>query len=269
MHAIKATIKRLPLQTCLLLDQLEQNERNTALLSYLFKAATPTTVALSDFETVLAKCEHHDVIIITDNYMALQEKLQSLHLQPLLAKHRFYVVALQYSASAICFSHTPHLSYINSLDCTVRPHQIKLALQKEIRFIRKKILKTLIASSKQKSLESKALGSKNFQSTLNFLVHAYYTNAQFTTQDLAKMMGVSVSTLERKTFQLTGKTPKQYLLEYRLLKAKNDLITSFKKIGYIAKSNGFATASYFSISFFERFGITPSQVRQSAASSAG
>lgn len=268
MSLTKATIKHLPLQTCLLLDNAVRDKRTEKLIQYLFQNLKANTVPLDAFNTALADCHFEDVIIVTNNFLDLQAKLRAKEQQALLAKHRFYVLVLTQDQSSPSFVHTPLVNYVQSLDTCLLPHQIKKQLQKELRFIRKKILKALISASRQRLLESKANKKRDFKTSLNFLIHAHYTNPQFTTLELSKMMGVSVSTLERRTFALTGRTPKQYLLEYRLQKAKNALLTSFKKISVIAKSTGFASGSYFSISFYDRFGISPSQLRQGTSMSA-
>jgi AraC-like DNA-binding protein len=268
MSLTKATIKHLPLQTCWLLDYDVQDKRMENLIQYLFQGLKANTVPLGAFYAALAHCQFEDAIIITNNFLDLQAKLQAEEHQTLLAKHRFYVLVLTQEQSSPSFVHTPLVNYVQSLDTHLPPHQIKLQLQKELRFIRKKIFNVLISVSRQRLLESKANKSRNFQTSLDFLIHAHYTNPQFTTLELSEMMGVSVRTLERKTFALTGRTPKQYLLEYRLQKAKKSLLTSFKKISVIAKATGFASGSYFSISFYDRFGISPLQFRQGASMSA-
>lgn len=257
-----ATIKHLPLQTCLLINQSAQNPQLEALFAYLLEPATPAVVSFDAFESVLKTCPFQNVILITNDFAGLQEKLQTKQHQPLLKKHRFHVLVFQEEPKLSEFSDTPHICYLNGLNGTLLPHQLKREVQREIRFIRRKILTSHVASTRTQRQEISKLKHKNFKTNLNFLVHSHYTNPRFTTTVLAHEMEISLRTLERKTLALTGKTPKQYLLEYRLQKAKHDLLNSFQKVGHVAKSHGFASSSYFSVSFFERFGINPSQVRQ-------
>jgi len=262
MISSKATIKRLPLQTCLLMNRSEYEPKFDALLVYLLEPATPNMVTFQSFESVLKKCQFQDVILITNNFEGLQEKLEAERLQSLLEKHRLYVLVLRKEALLTAFPPSPYVRYINSLNSDVIRSRLKKTVQKEMRLIKKKILITLLEASRNQLLESKKLKKSSFTSTFHFLIHSHYTNAQFTTADLAKKMQVSTSTLERKIVQLTDKTPKQYLLAYRLEKAKNELLFTYGKIGQVAKNNGFSSSTYFSTRFSLRYGTNPSQIRQ-------
>lgn len=265
MKTPSASIKRLPLQTCLLINQSAQQEQLETLLAYLLEPSIPTIVSLDAFETVLQKCPFQNVILITNDFEGLQEKLQAKQLQKLLKAHRFHVLVLQKETPLFAFPYLPHIRYVNGLDGTLLPYQLKREVQRELRFIRRKILKSLVEASRAQRAASAKLKTQDFQHKFDFLIHSHYANPRFTTADLAKKMQVSISTLERKTVELTGKTPKQYLLAYRLQKAKDDLSTSYRKVGQVAKTHGFASSSYFSVSFFERFGFNPSQARQREA----
>jgi AraC-like DNA-binding protein len=265
MASPKATIKRLPLQTCLLINQSAAGPEMAALFAYILDPAAPSLVDFEAFNEVLSTCHHQDVILITNDFNGLKAKLTDHSLQPLLKQHNFYVLVLDNNVDGMAFPFNDHVRYINRLDGNLLPHLLKRQAQRELRFIRKKILTQLLALSKEESIVNKNLKRETFQSAFYFLIHSHYTNPRFTTAELAKLMQISISTLERRTLALTEKTPKQYLLEYRLLSAKRDLLSSYRKIGLVAKANGFASLSHFSVSFYERFGLTPSQARQSAA----
>lgn len=124
------------------------------------------------------------------------------------------------------------------------------------------MLKALDEASQSHRHALAKLKAQDLLRQFEFLIHSHYSNHRFTTAALAKMMQVSTSTLERKAVELTGNTPKQYLLEHRLQKAKQDLLNTNRKVGEVAKTHGFASSSYFSVRFYERFGLNPSQVRQ-------
>ena len=59
-----------------------------------------------------------------------------------------------------------------------------------------------------------------------------------------------------------GSTPIQYLKHYRLQQATSLLISTDKKITDIALSCGFQDVSYFTKSFREHLGTTPTQYRK-------
>jgi len=96
---------------------------------------------------------------------------------------------------------------------------------------------------------------------LNDLIIAHYKNNQLKTAELASMMNMSLRTFERKCLELTGKLPKQYLLEYRLQVARQLVCNTYLPFSQIALEVGIGSSSYFSIRFFERFQITASQLR--------
>ena len=53
----------------------------------------------------------------------------------------------------------------------------------------------------------------------------------------------------------------EYLMRYRLLKAKELIMTTDEKIAYIAKRVGFSSTNYFYISFHEMFQCSPTDLR--------
>jgi AraC-like DNA-binding protein len=70
----------------------------------------------------------------------------------------------------------------------------------------------------------------------------------------------------QRLFEQSGTTFTEYLLEHRLLAARKLLLdpdNCWRKISDIAQSAGFADLSYFNRAFRRRFGITPSDMRES------
>ena len=262
MYSPKASFKYLQLQTCILITQSAQMPQLETLLAYLLGPSLSEWVYLDAFETALKKSTFQNVILITNDFDGLQKKLASKQLQSLLKTHNFHVLVIQKALQPSTFSYTPHIRYVNALDGNLPPHQLKRELQRELRYIKKLMLSALAEASRSQRQALATLKTEEFRKKFESLIQSHYSNHRFTTADLATMMQVSTSTLERKTFQLTGNTPKQHLLEYRLQKAKQDLSSSNRKVGEVATTHGFASASYFSIRFFERFGFNPSQARQ-------
>jgi AraC-like DNA-binding protein len=81
-------------------------------------------------------------------------------------------------------------------------------------------------------------------------------------EQMAEHAGYSLFYYNRMFHQIMGKTPVQYLLECRILQAKNLLISSKMSIKQIALEAGFSQSSYF-IRIFRRFEqITPSDYRK-------
>jgi len=76
----------------------------------------------------------------------------------------------------------------------------------------------------------------------------------------AKLSNRSLSAFKRDFYQIFHTTPGKWLLENRLLYAKNLLCNRDKTISEAAFESGFETPSHFSRSFKQRFGISPSSI---------
>ncbi|MBR4815266.1 MAG: helix-turn-helix domain-containing protein, partial [Paludibacteraceae bacterium] len=89
-----------------------------------------------------------------------------------------------------------------------------------------------------------------------------YQDSETSPESLASALMVSKPTMNRKIKALTGKTPMEWLMEYRLNKALQLLQdhNDGKNISEIAYEVGFSDPSYFSKKFKDQFGILPSQV---------
>jgi ligand-binding sensor domain-containing protein/signal transduction histidine kinase/DNA-binding response OmpR family regulator len=83
-------------------------------------------------------------------------------------------------------------------------------------------------------------------------------NPDFSVDSLAKQLFLSRSQLYRKFVGTLGQTPKEYILMLKFNKAVEMLKTKKYKIADIAFELGFADAHYFSTSFAQRFGVSPS-----------
>lgn len=262
MNSPKATAKHLQLQTCTLISPSDQIPHLETLLAYLLGPSLSEWISFDAFENALKKSTFHNVILLTNNFTGLQKKLASKQLHSLLKTQNFHVLYIEKAVQPSTFSYTPHIRYVNSLNGNLPPQKLKREVQRELRFIKKMMLKALDEASQSHRHALAKLKAQDLLRQFEFLIHSHYSNHRFTTAALAKMMQVSTSTLERKAVELTGNTPKQYLLEHRLQKAKQDLLNTNRKVGEVAKTHGFASSSYFSVRFYERFGLNPSQVRQ-------
>lgn len=92
-----------------------------------------------------------------------------------------------------------------------------------------------------------------------FYIEKNYMDATLTNEDLAKVCKISEIYL-RKLFRTHFKTtPKQYVAEIRLQKAKQLLSEGSLKINAIAEKCGFASQYHFSRFFREKTGLSPSK----------
>lgn len=80
-------------------------------------------------------------------------------------------------------------------------------------------------------------------------------------EELAQLSHISVSALERRFKKHLSKTPKQFLNELRLERARRFLVETDLPIAAIAHECGFTEPSYFTKQFKKMFGELPSATR--------
>ncbi|MEJ7767265.1 MAG: nickel-binding protein [Chitinophagaceae bacterium] len=96
---------------------------------------------------------------------------------------------------------------------------------------------------------------------LTFLMdytEATWNNENLKIDDFSKPLGCSKSQLYRKMISLTGKSPNNFILEYRLNEALLLLSKKAGNIAEIAYKTGFTSPSYFSKCFKKKYGFLPS-----------
>ena len=81
----------------------------------------------------------------------------------------------------------------------------------------------------------------------------------WTTQKLARLCGVSRSSLASRFARLVGLGPMEYLQRWRMAVAKDELRRGVSSIGEIALSVGFQSGSAFSTAFTRAVGCSPRQ----------
>ena len=99
------------------------------------------------------------------------------------------------------------------------------------------------------------------KTALNYIKHNY--NHEVSLDDIAKSCNISKSECCRSFKRILNMTPFEYLMEYRILKASEELAKNDKSISNIAISNGFNGTSYFGKVFKKYIGSTPSEYRKS------
>ncbi len=94
------------------------------------------------------------------------------------------------------------------------------------------------------------------------VVEAHLSDTEFEMPQLERAMGMSRSQVFRKVKALTGASPSVLIRSIRLHKAKELLQDHALTIAEVAYEVGFSTPAYFSTSFLEAFGKTPSAWRE-------
>jgi AraC-like DNA-binding protein len=93
-------------------------------------------------------------------------------------------------------------------------------------------------------------------------IERIWSKPDFNVDDFSKALGHSKSQLYRKLINLTGKSPNNFLKEFRLRKALDLLHDQKGNISEIAFETGFNSPAYFSKCFRNKFGFLPSEYIQ-------
>lgn len=92
------------------------------------------------------------------------------------------------------------------------------------------------------------------------LIHKEIGDSNFGSEELAKKLLISESQIYRKIKAITGKSTAVYIRSIRLQYAKDLLINTDKTVSEVAYDVGFNDPSWFSRTFKDEFGISPSAV---------
>lgn len=98
-------------------------------------------------------------------------------------------------------------------------------------------------------------------SHMEALLVNHFKFRNFSIPEIADLMNITPSKLERDIKKLTGMTPIKYLNDFRLNKAKHMLETSDRSIFEVSYALGFKSMSYFGKAYKEKFGIAPSKTK--------
>lgn len=99
---------------------------------------------------------------------------------------------------------------------------------------------------------------EEFLNRVMAVLESGWNEEKFNVGALSRMTGVSRSQLYRKLTAVTGKSPNDFIQEYRLVKARELIGKQQDNISQIAFASGFNSPSYFSKCFRELFGVLPS-----------
>ena len=102
---------------------------------------------------------------------------------------------------------------------------------------------------------------RRFMQKLKTVMERYVADSDFSVDVFCSEMGLSRMNLYRKMHALTGKTPAQFINDYRLDLADRLLREGELNVSEVADRIGYASASYFSKSYKAKFGISPNDVR--------
>jgi YesN/AraC family two-component response regulator len=134
--------------------------------------------------------------------------------------------------------------------CTRIKNLIDLRRQLQLKIQRQKML--LPSEISVSSMDDEFL--KNFQA----IIEKNLSDEDFNIDTLCDKLYMGRSTLFRKIHALTGETPNQFILSYRLERAAQLLKGKFGNVTDVAFEVGFSNSAYFSKCFKDKFHQSPS-----------
>ena len=118
-------------------------------------------------------------------------------------------------------------------------------------------------SSKQ-SIHTTYDANVQIQRNMTSFIHEHF-NSKIGLEDIAEAGKVSKSTCIRLFHKYTGKSPIDFLNNYRLQMSAEKLVTTSEQITEIAYACGFGQPSYFNRLFLKEYNMTPNQYRKQHA----
>ena len=115
-------------------------------------------------------------------------------------------------------------------------------------------------SSKQ-SIHTTYDANVQIQRNMTSFIHEHF-NSKIGLEDIAEAGKVSKSTCIRLFHKYTGKSPIDFLNNYRLQMSAEKLVTTSEQITEIAYACGFGQPSYFNRLFLKEYNMTPNQYRK-------
>ncbi len=122
------------------------------------------------------------------------------------------------------------------------------------------------AYSKAFTASSENLGMSGMMSQVVSLIEKNYGREEFSLQEAADMIGLSVPYLSRMFRKEAGCTFVDYLTSLRMRKATILLHDDDVKIYEVAEKVGYSSQQYFSLVFKKKLGVSPIEYRQSIKS---
>ncbi len=127
--------------------------------------------------------------------------------------------------------------------------------------LRQKLIQELMADKSSQVVRPRYQNNKEaFLTRLERVVDAHMARNDLDMEKLSEMLFLNRSQIHRKVKAYTGMNTTEYIRNYKLKIAWRDLEQQSGTIAEIAYRCGFNSPSYFSKSFRESFGISPSEV---------
>lgn len=100
---------------------------------------------------------------------------------------------------------------------------------------------------------------EDFISRINSILETNLSTPNFTIKQLSSIMGMSRSNFFKKIKKITQMSPEEYIVAFKIERAKELLVTSHFNVTEISSSLGFCDSKYFGRRFKDCCGVSPTQ----------
>jgi len=103
---------------------------------------------------------------------------------------------------------------------------------------------------------------QRFMTRMLSIMEDQHSNPEFSVESLSREIGMSRTQLHRKLKALIDQSPVEFIRIFRLKRAASLLTKSYGNVSDVAFSLGFNSLTYFTRSFRQYYGVTPSEFVQ-------
>lgn len=204
----------------------------------------------------LIRNEHPD-LIISDIMMPNMDGYQML--QKLKSDAKLKHIPVIFLTARVLLSDKLQGLEFGANDYITKPFEIKelLLKVKNLLEFRDHTLTAAYSNPKKLNVESK---DDRFLREVNLAIESKINDVDLGLQEMASILGISTSSLQKKIKKITNKSVSQYIREYRLKRSNDLIMVKYGSLSEIAQKTGFRSLSYFSKSFKDYYGISPSSL---------
>jgi signal transduction histidine kinase/DNA-binding response OmpR family regulator len=260
--------------------KLSKNELVDINLGTITVLLVEDDVEISAFNRQLLESNNYSVVTAFNGIEALQilkEQIPDIIVTDLMMPGMDGAMFLKEIRSNINTEHIPTIVLSAKTSVDARMEMLKLGAQaylakpflpeeflnliaSQLLMVKEKVTQFKVEVTNEiKTVTNKFKGSDPYTDKFFKIIFEQLDNSEFTVELFADMMATNRSHFQRKIKSLTGYSPSELIKMVRLEKSKELLLDKKGNITEVAYMCGFSSQSYFTKSFTQHFGKSPSQ----------